>query len=129
MANTKKTTTTKKPSTKKEENIETPKVDDEVKDVEKDKVLTPEAHVEVPETVNAPEQDETEETEVEKTSISAEELKTVDLDELKGNNMHEDLIPTVEEKSEPEQKKNVIKATPLFPKSKYTQSMIVKKYN
>lgn len=129
MANTKKNATTKKPSTKKEENIETPNDVEEVKDVEKDEVLAPEAPVEAPETENAPEQNDAEETETEKTSISAEELKTVDLDELKGNSLHEDLIPTVEEKPEPEQKNNVMKATPLFPKSKYIQSMIVKKYN
>ena len=125
MANTKKTTTTKKPSTKKEEKIETPKVVGEV--VEKDEVLDPE------ETINTetPEVPDTNETEVpeEKTSISAEELKTVDLDELKNDGMNEDLIPAVKETPATEQKQNVIKATPLFPKSKYTQSMIVKKYN
>lgn len=123
MANTKKTTTTKNLSTKKEEKIETPKVVDEVND----EVMDPE------ETINTgtPEVPDTNETEVpeEKTSISAEELKTVDLDEFKNDGMNEDLIPAAKETPAAEQRQDVIKATPLFPKSKYTQSMIVKKYN
>lgn len=134
MANTKKmSSTSKKTSPKKEENKENQALDPKaVEDVMNDEKIDDELETvtqENEESTIVPDNGDIQDSDEDETFISSEELKTVDLDKLSGNKMSNELVPENKEEVRNEQADGVMKVAPLYPKSKYTQSMVVKKYN